>query len=154
MGLFFIFVAVPIIEIALFIQLGGFLGLWPTLAIVILTAFIGSRLLRSEGARVMQDIGRAFERAQDPSEPMAHGAMVLIAGLLLLTPGFFTDTLGLLLMIPAFRKLAFEFIRSRVTIYSAFSQTQTSQPRPSDDVVDGTWHEVKPTQGEIDPPKG
>ena len=149
MGLFIIFVAVPIIEIALFIQVGGLLGLWPTLAIVVLTAFAGTTLLRSQGARVMQDIGRAFNSAEDPSEPMAHGAMILIAGVVLLTPGFFTDTIGLLLMIPAVRTMAFHYIRARVNVQSFTMHSTTTY---SDDVVDGQWHEVNPSKGEIDPP--
>ncbi len=104
MLLFFLFIGVPLIEIALFIRVGGAIGLGWTLAIVVLTAFAGARLIRAQGALAMRDLRRSFHEMRDPAEPLAHGAMILLAGALLLTPGFFTDTLGLALLIPPIRR--------------------------------------------------
>ena len=116
MRLFLLFLLVPIMEIALFIQVGGIIGLWPTLAIVILTAVAGTFLIRSQGAAVLMQLRGTMENLSDPTEPLAHGAMVLFAGALLLTPGFFTDALGLSLMIPGVRDRVYRFIRKRVTV--------------------------------------
>lgn len=98
-----IFVVVPLIEISLFITIGGAIGLGPTLAIVIGTAILGSWLMRREGARALGDVQRAFVEFREPTTPLAHGALILVAGVLLISPGFFTDTLGLLLLIPPVR---------------------------------------------------
>ena len=88
-GFFAILVAVPIIEIALFIQVGGAIGMWPTLAIVVLTALAGTILLRSQGLATLNTLQNSVASGQNPMEPIAHGALILIAGVLLLTPGFF-----------------------------------------------------------------
>ncbi|AXC48900.1 FxsA family protein [Paracoccus suum] len=103
MPLLLIFVILPLVEIALFVQVGGLIGLWPTLAIVIGSAFLGSWLLRRQGARAMTDVQRALGEMRDPSAPLAHGALTMLAGVLLILPGFLTDTLGLLLLIPLVR---------------------------------------------------
>ena len=116
MRLFMLFLLVPIIEIALFIQVGGLIGLWPTLAIVILTAVAGTYLLRSQGSAVLRQLRGSFEDLRDPSEPLAHGAMILFAGALLLTPGFFTDAVGLALMVPGIRGRIIGFVRKRIVV--------------------------------------
>ena len=89
MWLFVLFIAVPLIEIALFIQVGGAIGLWATLAIVVITALIGTNMMRAQGAAAMRDIKGSFNDMRDPSEPLAHGAMILFSGALLLTPRVF-----------------------------------------------------------------
>lgn len=132
MWLFLILVAVPIIEIALFIQVGGFLGLWPTLAIVIATALAGSIFLRTQGAATMQSLQSSLSEGRNPMDPIANGALILVAGVLLLTPGFFTDALGISLLIPPIRhliiKLAAEKIKSSSRVQThGFSQTPASQ---------------------------
>ena len=115
MPIFLLLVAVPIIEIALFIQVGGWLGLWPTLGIVILTAAIGTVLLRAQGMATLGELQRRLSTGEDPSATLAHGAMILVAGVLLLTPGFFTDAVGFLLLTPPVRAGAIRFARSRMT---------------------------------------
>ncbi len=67
MWLFWLFLIIPIIEIALFIQVGGFIGLWPTLGLVVLTAVIGSTLMRSQGARALSEVQRSMSELRDPS---------------------------------------------------------------------------------------
>lgn len=104
MWIFLALVAIPIIEIALFIKVGGLIGLWPTIAIVILTAILGATLLRAQGFAAMAKLQASLEQGGDPRGPLAHGVMILVAGLLMLTPGFFTDTIGFLLLIPPVRQ--------------------------------------------------
>ncbi|MDF2231198.1 FxsA family protein [Albimonas sp. CAU 1670] len=104
MPLFILLAVVPIIEIALFIQVGGAIGLWPTLATVIGTALLGSWLLRKQGRGAMMRLQQSLSEGGDPTGPIAHGAMILVAGILLLTPGFFTDACGVLLLMPPVRE--------------------------------------------------
>lgn len=103
MWIFAVLIAVPIIEIALFIELGGWVGLWPTIGLVVLTAIIGGVLLRMQGFAAMARLQRSMAEGADPSGPLAHGAMILVAGLLMLTPGFFTDAVGFALLLPPVR---------------------------------------------------
>ena len=156
MWLFAAFVAIPIIEIALFIQVGGWIGLWPTLGIVILTAILGTVLVRAQGRLALMQLQNAFSRLDDPTVPLAHGAMVLVAGVLLLTPGFFTDALGFALLVPAVRVSIFRYLRARISVTRLQMGQQTGfadetndpfrQPRhdPQDpDIIDAEFHEVE-----------
>ena len=106
-GCFFLFLLVPLIEIALFIQVGGWIGLWPTLGIVVATAVAGTVLVRSQGSQALQRLRRSFDELRDPTDTLAHGAMILFSGALLLTPGFFTDAVGFALLVPGVRKFPF-----------------------------------------------
>lgn len=99
------FIAVPVIEIAAFIQIGGWIGLWPTIAVVVLTAFAGTTLLRLQGLAVLQRAQEAAARNELPVTEVFDGLCLLVAGVLLLTPGFFTDALGFLLFVPPLRHL-------------------------------------------------
>lgn len=116
MWLLFAFLAVPLIEIALFIQVGDAIGLWPTLGIVVLTAVLGTWLVRSQGALALGQLRASFSRLDDPTEPLAHAAMILVSGVLLLTPGFFTDAVGFALLMPPVRRAAFAWLRRRVHV--------------------------------------
>lgn len=104
MWIFVALVAVPIIEIALFIEVGGLIGLWATLGLVVLTAFIGSALLRQQGLATIEGLQRQMSRGGDPSPLLVQGALLLVGGVLLLTPGFFTDAVGLALLIAPIRE--------------------------------------------------
>jgi UPF0716 protein FxsA len=103
MFMLIIFIAIPIIEIALFIQVGGAIGLYPTLAIVLLTAILGTTLLKSQGLSALGTLQNSLQLGQNPMKQIIHGAMILISGVFLLTPGFFTDAFGILLLVPGFR---------------------------------------------------
>lgn len=103
MFMLIIFIAIPIIEIALFIQIGGAIGLYPTLAVVLLTALIGTTLLKSQGLSALGTLQSSIQLGQNPMKQIIHGAMILISGVFLLTPGFFTDAFGILLLVPRFR---------------------------------------------------
>ena len=116
MWLLLAFVAVPMIEIALFIQVGGVIGLGWTLLIVLATALLGTWLVRTQGAMAMNNIRRSFSELSDPTEPLADAAMILVAGALLLTPGFFTDAVGFALLTPPFRRVAFLWLRRNVKV--------------------------------------
>lgn len=159
MYLFLAFLLVPIIEIALFIQVGGLIGLWPTLAIVVLTAVLGTWLVRTQGRMAMGQLQRAFSELDDPTEPLAHGAMILFSGALLLTPGFFTDAIGFALLMPGVRVAVFRYLRSKVHV-TQFQMGAGAQFRSGpthyqqDDVIDGEWEEVRKPHDPNAPPSG
>lgn len=159
MWLFFLFIGVPLIEIALFVQVGGVIGLWWTLAIVVLTAAIGTAMIRAQGSLAMRDIRQSIETFDDPTEPLANGAMILFAGALLLTPGFFTDAVGFLLLLPAFRKAAFAYMKSRVS-HASFTMSSQSGPAGRQQnrtgggtVIEGEYHEVEIKPSDPDGPQ-
>lgn len=134
MPLLLLLVAVPIIEVALFVVVGGWLGLWPTLALVLLTAGGGLALLRSQGLAALGRLRAAFARGGDPLDPIAHGALILLAGLLLLTPGFFTDSVGLLLCVPAIRS-------ALIARLGPLLAARAVAIRPQPEVIDGEWRD-------------
>lgn len=108
--------AVPLAEIAAFVFIGGMIGIVPTLVLVLVTAVIGTALLRWQGFGIMARISAETKAGKVPGRDLAHGAMILVAGVLLLTPGFVTDSLGFLLFIPAIRDLAWKLIKNRITV--------------------------------------
>lgn len=158
MYLFLAFLLVPIIEIALFIQVGGLIGLWPTLAIVVLTAVLGTVLVRTQGRMALANLQRSFAELDDPTEPLAHGAMILLSGVLLLTPGFFTDAIGFALLVPGIRVAVFRYLKSRMTI-TQFQMGTGAQfhsdnaPFGDGDIIDGEFSEVRPKKGPAQPSK-
>lgn len=101
--LFILFVGVPILEIAAFIKIGGWIGLAPTLLGCVLTAVIGAFLVQLQGFGVLKNAQAAIARNELPFDQIAHGVLILVAGVLLMTPGYVTDTMGFLLLIPAVR---------------------------------------------------
>ena len=118
--LFFIFV--PIVEIMLFIRVGDQIGLASTLFIVVITAIIGVHLLKQQGLQSWHKIQNMMTQGQVPALEMAAAAQLLFAGGLLLTPGFLTDSIGFVLMVPQIRQLV-----ARHFISSGFTQVYTRQ---------------------------
>ncbi len=102
--LFVLFIIIPIIEITVIMQVGALLGVWPTVAIVILSAWLGAKYVRQQGMKTMQTVQVKMAQGEMPSSEIVTGLMLLVAGVLLVTPGFVTDILGLSLLIPAVRE--------------------------------------------------
>lgn len=101
--LFILFVGVPILEIAAFIKIGAWIGLVPTLLGCVVTAVIGAFLVRLQGFGVLRSAQDALARNELPVNAIAHGVFILIAGVLLMTPGYVTDAMGFLLLVPPVR---------------------------------------------------
>jgi len=138
---FGLFVALPLVEIALFIKVGGLIGLLPTLALIIGIAIFGTWLVRSQGTAAWLEMQRALAEGRDPSAPLADGAAIFAAGILMMVPGFFTDLVGLILLIPAVRGRAVRALASRVRL----STPPRRAPYGTDDAgtIDGTYTEVR-----------
>ncbi|MEM0899376.1 MAG: FxsA family protein [Pseudomonadota bacterium] len=131
----FALLAIPIAEIAMFILLGGAIGLWPTLAMIFVTAIIGSILLRVQGFGILNRIQSDLSQNRVPAREMVHGVMIMIAGVLLLTPGFITDTLGFLLFVPPLRDAGWAFLRSRIKVVGPGGTTGGFHREPQDGTI-------------------
>lgn len=114
--LLFLFIVVPIVEIALFVQVGGFFGLWPTLALVLVTAIVGASLVRSQGIATLMSVQSRLQKGELPAQQIVEGVMLAVSGVLLLTPGFMTDALGMLVLLPAPRAMLAKQLMSRVKV--------------------------------------
>ena len=112
-ALFIAFVVVPIAEIALLISFANAFGFWPTFALVVATAFLGSWLVSLQGRATLNQVRTQISNGQLPGAAMAHGAMILIAGAFLLTPGLMTDAVGFLLLIPVVRETIRKWLVNR-----------------------------------------
>ena len=167
--LFLFFLAIPIAEIALFIQAGELIGILPVIAITIGTAIAGSFLMRVQGFAALNRFAEAAGRGEMPVTPVLDGLGILAAGLLLLTPGLLTDTIGLLLFIPPVRRgLARWLFRRAVDSgkvqFAAFGQSGTQRRRPgpagstasgfkkpgNDNVVDAEFETISPNEAAAD----
>lgn len=156
MWLLLAFIAIPMIEIALFIQVGGLIGLGWTLLIVLATAVLGTWLVRTQGAMALNNLRQSFSELRDPTEPLADAAMILVAGALLLTPGFFTDAVGFALLTPPFRRVAFLWLRRNVKMRTFTAETHHARRHTParEDVIDGTYQEVSPPKQPTHNPSG
>jgi UPF0716 protein FxsA len=135
-----LFIGVPIAEIATFIEVGGLIGLWPTLAVIVLTAVIGTALLRRQGLKVLEQAQVALSQGRPPVSSVVDGVFLLIAAALLLTPGFLTDAVGFLLLIEPFRRLIAQHLwrwaQNNMDVEFVTPGGRTP-PDPSGPVIDG-----------------
>lgn len=126
------FVLVPIVEIGIFIEFGGWIGLWPTLGIILCTAVIGSVLLRQQGYRTFERAKIRLQQNQAPLSEIFDVLCLFASGLLLLTPGFMTDIFGGVLLIP--------FIRARIRqIITKQKESDTRGP-----IIEGEYQRLPP----------
>lgn len=112
--LFFIFIIVPIIEISLLIEVGSRIGTANTIMILLLTALIGIYMVKLVGLGVMRRMQQNMNEGVSPAEEMVNGMMLLLAGVLFIIPGFFTDAVGLLMVIPFSRNLIKKIARRMI----------------------------------------
>ena len=146
MPLFIIFILVPLIELMLLIEVGGVIGSAWTFIIIIATALIGTKLVKQQGISTWANIQTEMATGQLPARSLFDGICILISGVLLITPGFITDTIGFLLVTPPFRAAMYAQIGSRIQVktmgggfqaHNQHSQQQGSsfeqgQPSPFD----------------------
>lgn len=157
MPLLVLFVLVPVIEITLFIKVGGLIGLGWTIALVLTSAIAGSWLVRQQGMRALADLTASLAELRDPAEPLAHGALILFAGALLLTPGFFTDIVGLLLLLAPVRRLVLRNLSARSRFQGFEMGPGPRRAAPSDHdagIVDGEFTVLDPEKRAVGKPSG
>lgn len=150
MWVFLGFLAWPLIEIGLFVEIGGAIGLWPTLAWVLLSAVLGVAILRSQGQEVAMRL-RGGLRGIDPLSPLAHGALRGLAAFLLILPGFLTDAMGLLLLLPPVRMALVAALARRVQMRAGAESFDRGAAWPEQGrdprepaILEGEYHEIDP----------
>ncbi|MCA3436039.1 MAG: FxsA family protein [Rhodobacter sp.] len=156
MWLLALILGLPLIEISLYVTVGAWLGLWLTLAIVIGTAVFGIWLIRSQGERAQRDLKMALKTRSNPAQALALDVLTVVAGTLLVLPGFFTDVCGIVLLLPPVRRAVMRLAQRRAKaavtahLYSAAKAAASgmapARPRP-DEVIDTTWEEVPADSG-------
>lgn len=112
--LFLLFVLAPLVELAILIRLGGWIGFWPTVGMLLATGLLGAALARSQGAQVLTDIRSDLSLGCVPTARLLDGLLILIGGILLLTPGLLSDVAGLVLLFPLTRRRLKEGLRKRI----------------------------------------
>ena len=105
-SLFILFLVVPLVEIYILLEVGSRIGVWWTILLIVLTAFVGARLVRLQGIATWRRFQTSLLQNELPALALLEGLCLLLAGALLLTPGFFTDGVGFAILIPGFRRLA------------------------------------------------
>lgn len=113
--LFVLFIAVPLIELVVILQVGDVIGAWPTVILLVVDSLIGAYLVRREGRRAWEALRTALSDMRWPGDEVAQGGLVLFGGALLLTPGFVTDIAGLLMVLPFTRSGLSKVLRTRLT---------------------------------------
>lgn len=157
--LFLLFAILPIIEIAILINVGEQIGSWYTVAIVIVTAFAGARLVRQQGISTLMQAQQKMQAGAMPGQEMAEGLLLVIAGVLLVTPGFITDGIGFLLSLPMTRPLIAKGIVKHLSLKminpSFNGNFAQHQPPPhsteqSEDTIEGEFERKdKPPENSI-----
>ena len=154
--LFLLFIIVPIIEITLLINVGQAIGAWNTVGLVLLSAFIGVNMLRYQGFSTLRRAQGRMATGEMPGREMVEGIVLAVGGALLLTPGFVTDVIGFLCLIPFTRQRFADMVLSKVTLINPaqgfhhhagpedFYQADPRDPRDSStlhkgDVIDGEY---------------
>lgn len=120
--LFLVFLLIPLLEIYLLIQVGGVIGALPTVFLVVFTAVLGAALLRLQGLTTLNRVREALNRGELPTVAMLEGVVLVLSGALLLTPGFFTDLIGFLGLIPPLRQALIRALLRRGLV-AAFGQS-------------------------------
>lgn len=129
LAMLLIFIAIPLLELALLIKLAQWIGFWPTVIMVVSTAIAGIIVMQQQGLAAMGRAVEAVAQGKPPVEPVVDGALLLVAGMLLLTPGLLTDVAGVLLLIPPVRRFvarkSFEMMLRNGSIHVETYQQET-----------------------------
>jgi len=137
-------IVIPVVEIYFLIQVGGAIGAFPTVLLIITTAVLGAYLFKQQGMSTFQRVQASLARGEIPATEMIEGAMLLVCGALLLTPGFVTDAVGFACLVPALRhKLAVSILESKIVGNASFQSgqgfQQSNTDAGSDDVLEGEF---------------
>ncbi|RWQ46728.1 FxsA family protein [Mesorhizobium sp.] len=127
--------ALPLLEIAGFVVVGRQVGALATVGLVLASSIAGALLLRYQGLGVMTRVRAELDAGRDPSRQLAHGAMIVLAAILLIVPGFITDILGILLLLPPVRDLAWRRLKGRIVMATSLG-TGGFRARQRDKTID------------------
>ncbi len=139
---FILLLGLPTLELYVLIQVGGEIGAFATVMLVVFTAVLGTYLMRRQGMGTLLRVRQALDRGEMPALEMLEGAMLLLGGLLLLIPGFVTDALGFLCLLPAFRRLLLLGLVDKVKMRAGAVRPQ-SGAEAADRVIEGEFRREK-----------
>ena len=142
---FLFFIVIPLIEVMLFITIGKYIGLWNTIIIIIITGIIGAILVKSQGITILNKALEEIKSNKIPIFSIFEGIAILIAGAFLLTPGFLTDTLGCILLIPKTRNLIISYITTHLKKRTVYKEKSTYYPDEEDKknkIFEGDYEEI------------
>lgn len=137
------FAVVPLVEIYVLIQVGQVIGAWWTVLLLLLDSLVGGWLVKHEGRRAWQALNQALQSGRMPARELADGALILVGGTLMLTPGFVTDAFGILLILPftrpVARRLLSRYLATRLAggVMNGPQTPRSPGPRPDGSVVQG-----------------
>jgi UPF0716 protein FxsA len=148
-----LFIAVPIIELAAILQVGAWIGFWPTIALLIADSILGSVLMRSQGRAAWRRFNVALAEGRPPAREVLDGVLVIFGGALLLTPGFVTDIVGICFLLPptraVLRRLLVRRFAQRMVVAAAGGMGRGGRfTRPP-----GRAYDVEGSASEVDPPR-
>jgi len=156
-----LFLVIPIVEIYILLEVGSIIGAFPTIILVVLTAVIGAGLLRQQGLSTLARLQQNMGQGKLPAQEMIEGVLLAVGGALLMTPGFVTDTMGFLCLLPFSRKFIAQNIMKRSADkvkagvnaqMGGFTYQSYSERKPSDsNVVEGEFTEVEENPPVISP---
>lgn len=155
MPFFIIFLGIPFIEIAVFMAVGEKIGLGTTLLLALLTAIIGGAIIRRQGLATFASVRTSTARGEMPVKEIFDGFCLVAAGATLITPGFVTDTIGFLLLIPQIRAFLRGFIKDNINFSVNNSTSSGFNPqnmRQSGDIIDGEYEHVEEDKPSISSP--
>jgi UPF0716 protein FxsA len=151
------FIGVPLVEIAVFIQVGGWIGLGWTLALVVLTAVLGAWQLRAQGLATLLRARDQVDRGALPARELFDGACLLVAGALLLTPGFVTDAAGFLLFLPPVRDILRErlarYVQASMATRAFVDGEEVGPGGAQGPIIDGEFRDVSDAAPPERPPR-
>ena len=142
---FLFFIVIPLLEVMLFITIGKYIGLWNTIIIIIITGIIGAILVKSQGITILNKALGEIKLNKIPIFSIFEGIAILIAGAFLLTPGFLTDTLGCILLIPKTRNLIISYISTHLKKRTVYKEKSTHYPNEEDKknkIFEGDYEEI------------
>ncbi|NOQ16360.1 MAG: exlusion protein FxsA [Methyloprofundus sp.] len=134
---FLVLVTIPFIEIYLLLQIGGIVGVFPTILLVVGTAIVGAGLLRQQGLATWTRLQDNLAKGELPAYEMVEGPILLLGGALLLTPGFFTDIIGFACLIPSVRRKIAQYIIEKRLV--GVGGVQQPFPQKEPDVIEGEF---------------
>ena len=141
----------PLAEIAAFVAVGSRIGVLATLALVVLAFFVGLAVLRLQGLTIALEVRRALARDELPGRTLFDGACRVLAGLLLMLPGFVSDAVAILLLLPPVRDILFRFVARRISAHGAIHVHMSREGRAT--VIEGEFDEVEDPETGAEPPR-
>ena len=137
--LLLLFFLVPLVEIYLLIEIGGVIGVGWTIFLVVFTAVLGAFLVRTQGFSTVNRIRTQLDQGQLPAMEMFEGLFLLVAGALLLTPGFFTDAVGFICLTPPLRRSIINYVMSRGIIRTSGDNPTPESPQGTRQTLEGEY---------------